>query len=116
ELYDYLQQLKLRAQLIYSHEEFLDILPVRASKGHAIRYLAYKWGLPLDQFLVAGDSGNDAEMLVGDTRAIVVGNFSPELASLRGQEQIYFARDHYAAGIIEGLHHYGLDVHAVTKQ
>ncbi|MDP2247711.1 MAG: HAD-IIB family hydrolase, partial [Nitrosomonadales bacterium] len=109
ELYEYLHDLKLNAQLIYSHEEFLDVLPVRASKGHAIRYLAYKWGLPLSSFLVAGDSGNDIEMLIGDTRAIVVGNYSPELASLREQEQIYFAEGHYAAGIIEGLSHYGLD-------
>jgi len=110
ELYEYLHDLKLHAQLIYSHEEFLDVLPVRASKGHAIRYLAYKWGLPLENFLVAGDSGNDTEMLVGDTRAVVVGNHSPELTVLRDQEQIYFAEGHYAAGIIEGLQHYGMDI------
>lgn len=110
EIREYLQDLKLHAQLIYSHEEFLDVLPVRASKGHAIRYLAYKWGLPLENFLVAGDSGNDTEMLVGDTRAIVVGNHSPELAALRNQEQIYFARAHHAAGIIEGLQHYGMEL------
>lgn len=110
ELYTYLHDLKLHAQLIYSHDEFLDVLPVRASKGHAVRYLAYKWGLPLESFLVAGDSGNDMEMLIGDTRAIVVGNFSAELTHLREQEQIYFADECYAAGIIEGLNHYGLEV------
>jgi sucrose-phosphate synthase len=110
EIYEYLQDLKLHAQLIYSHEEFLDVLPIRASKGHAIRYLAYKWGLPLESFLVAGDSGNDTEMLVGDTRAVVVGNHSPELAILRDQQHIYFANGHYAAGIIEGLNHYGMNV------
>lgn len=101
-----LNQLNLHAQVIYSHQEFLDILPVRASKGHAIRYLAYKWGLPLKQFLVAGDSGNDSEMLVGDTLAVVVGNHSAELEFLRGQEQVYFAQNHYAGGILEGLSHY----------
>jgi sucrose-phosphate synthase len=110
EIYEYLHELKLHAQLIYSHEEFLDVLPIRASKGHAIRYLAYKWGLRLENFLVAGDSGNDAEMLVGDTRAIVVGNHSPELAVLRDQQHIYFAGGHYAAGIIEGLNHYGMNI------
>jgi sucrose-phosphate synthase len=110
EICEYLQDLKLHAQLIYSHEEFLDVLPIRASKGHAIRYLAYKWGLPLESFLVAGDSGNDTEMLVGDTRAVVVGNHSPELAILRDQQHIYFANGHYAAGIIEGLNHYGMNV------
>lgn len=108
EIYEYLHSLKLHAQLIYSHDEFLDVLPIRASKGHAIRYLAYKWGLPLADFLVAGDSGNDTEMLVGDTRAVVVGNHSPELAVLRNQQHIYFAQGHYAAGIIEGLQHYRL--------
>lgn len=105
-IYQHLQTLNLQAQVIFSHNEFLDILPIRASKGHAIRYLAYKWGLPLKQFLVAGDSGNDSEMLIGDTLAVVVGNHSSELESLRGLEQVYFAKKDYAAGIIEGLAHY----------
>jgi sucrose-phosphate synthase len=103
----HLHQHKLEAQLIYSHQAFLDVLPIRASKGHAIRYLAYKWGLPLKNFLIAGDSGNDTEMLVGDTLAVVVGNHSPELELLRGLEQVYFAQGHCAAGILEGLAHYG---------
>jgi sucrose-phosphate synthase len=97
---------QLHAQVIYSHDEFLDILPIRASKGHAIRYLAYKWGLPLTRFLVAGDSGNDIEMLSGDTMAVVVGNHSHELSSLKGQQKIYFAQAHYAHGILEGMAHY----------
>jgi len=103
----YLHENKLDAQLIYSHEKYLDVLPVRASKGHAIRYLAYKWGLPLKNFLIAGDSGNDTEMLVGDTLAVVVGNHSPELEPLRGLEQVYFADRCCAGGILEGLEHYG---------
>ena len=102
----HLQQLKLHAQVIYSHNEFLDILPIRASKGHAIRYLAYKWDLPLEHFLTSGDSGNDSEMLVGDTLGVVVGNHSEELETLRGMDQVYFAEGHYAAGILEGIHHY----------
>ncbi len=98
---------RLSAKLIYSHESFLDVLPVRASKGQAVRYLAYKWGLPLGNFLVAGDSGNDEEMLLGDTLAVVVGNHSPELATLRGLERVYFANAAHAAGIMEGIAHYG---------
>lgn len=114
EIQNHLRQQHLHAQLIYSHEEFLDVLPVRASKGHAIRYLAYKWGLPLENFVVAGDSGNDIEMLIGDTRAIVVGNYSQEIEKLRNREHIYFADQHYAAGILEGLAHYGFDSERVT--
>ena len=109
ELYQRLHDLKLHANLIYSHQAFLDVMPVRVSKGHAIRYLAYKWGLPLRSFLVAGDSGNDAEMLMGDTSAVVVGNHSPELERLRGLEQVYFAQGSHARGILEGLEHYGFN-------
>jgi len=109
QLYRHLHEHKLRASLIFSHQEFLDVLPVRASKGHAIRFLAYKWGLPLKNFLAAGDSGNDEEMLVGDTLGVVVGNHSAELEHLRGLEQIYFARGHHASGILEGLQHYRFD-------
>ena len=102
-----LRQAGLHANLIHSHNAFLDVLPVRASKGQAIRYLAYKWGLPLRAFLVAGDSGNDLEMLVGDTQAVVVSNHSAELDKLRGLEQVYFAEAPGASGILEGMTHYG---------
>jgi sucrose-phosphate synthase len=98
----------LHANLIFSHDTYLDILPVRASKGQAIRYLAYKWGLPLSAFLVAGDSGNDLEMLTGDTQAVVVSNHSAELEILRGLEQVYFAGAPCAYGVLEGMAHYGL--------
>lgn len=105
-----LRKHKLQANLIYSHNAYLDVLPVRASKGHAVRYLAYRWGLPLNAFLVAGDSGNDIEMMVGDTMGVVVGNHSPELDGLQGRDKIYFAQGTYAQGILEGLRHYGLPV------
>jgi len=106
ELQRHLHQHDLHAQLVYSHEAFLDVLPVRASKGHAIRYLSYKWGLSLNQFLVAGDSGNDTEMLLGDTLGVVVSNHSPELEILRGREKVYFAQRSHARGILDGIFHY----------
>jgi sucrose-phosphate synthase len=105
-----LKERNLSAHLIYSRHAYLDILPLRASKGRAIRYLAYKWGLPLRNFLVAGDSGNDHEMLIGDTLGVVVANHSSELTSLKGNEQIYFARAAYADGIAEGMAHYTFGV------
>ncbi len=92
--------------LIYSHERYLDILPFRASKGKAIRYLSYKWEIPLHHFMVCGDSGNDEEMIKGDPKAVIVGNYSCELSHLRPGRTIYFANAPYAAGILEGLSHY----------
>jgi sucrose-phosphate synthase len=101
-----LRQNKLRVKVIHSHDKYLDILPIRASKGLAVRYLAIKWGLPLDHILVAGDSGNDEEMLSGDMLGVVVGNYSPELKRLQGKPRVYFANDTYAKGILEGINHY----------
>jgi sucrose-phosphate synthase len=101
-----LRQAGLHANVVFSHGMYLDLLPVRASKGSAIRYLADKWGIPVDSILVAGDSGNDEEMLSGNTLGVVVGNHSKELEALRDRERIYFAEGHYAWGILEGIKHY----------
>ena len=102
----HLRRLDLHAKLIYSHQAFLDLLPVRASKGLAIRYLAMKWGVPPEAWLVAGDSGNDEEMLRGNTLGVVVSNHSPELERLRGRPRVYFAAAGYASGILEGIEYY----------
>jgi sucrose-phosphate synthase len=92
-----------RYNLIYSQDRYLNILPFRASKGKAIRYLSYKWEIPLRNFLVCGDSGNDEEMLRGEPRGVVVGNYNPELKKLKGLRGIYFAKQKYSAGILEGI-------------
>lgn len=98
----------LQANLVYSQARHLDVLPQRASKGQAVRYLAFKWGIALDRFITAGDSGNDRDMLLGDMLGIVVGNHSPELGVLRGRARVYFANQTCAAGILEGIRHYVL--------
>ena len=96
----------LHAKVIYSHQAYLDLLPIRASKGLAMRYLGMKWGLAPERFLVAGDSGNDEEMLCGDTLGVVVGNYSPELDRLRGRSRIFFSDNEYANGIVDGMNYY----------
>ena len=106
---------KCRYTLIYSHNKYVDILPYRASKGKALRYLSYKWEIPLNNFLVCGDSGNDEEMLRGDPLAVIVGNYSPELEKLKGQRKIYFAKQKYAGGILEAIQHYKFVKKATSK-
>jgi sucrose-phosphate synthase len=105
-IYTLLLKNKCRCNLIYSQNKFLDILPYRASKGKAIRYLSYKWTIPLRQTLVCGDSGNDEEMLRGEPLGVVVGNYSKELEPLKGARKIFFAKKHCAGGILEGIEHY----------
>ena len=106
EIVRHLRRSNLQARVIYSHQAYLDLLPIRASKGMALRYFALKWGIPLERCLVAGDSGNDVEMLTGNTLAVVVGNYDEELEKLRGEPRIYFADGRHAWGIIEGIEHY----------
>ncbi|MBN2001099.1 HAD-IIB family hydrolase [candidate division KSB1 bacterium] len=97
---------KLRANAILSHNAYLDILPFRANKGKAIRYLAYRWNIPYTNICVAGDSGNDQDMLTGELLGIVVANHDFALNSLRGRRRIYFSSKKYARGVIDGLYYY----------
>jgi sucrose-phosphate synthase len=97
---------KIKAKIIFSGENLLDILPFRASKGKAVRYLAYIWNIPFENILVAGDSGNDIDMLKGEMPAVVVGNYATELEIIRGVKKVYFAKSRYADGIMEGINYY----------
>ena len=97
---------KLKVNLIFSHNNLLDILPYRASKGKAIRYLSFGWDIPYKNILIAGDSGNDIEMLKGEMLGIVVANYCKEFEPLKGSKNIYFAGRSYAGGIIDGISHY----------
>ncbi len=101
-----LQRQGLRARLVVSHGKYLDVLPVRASKGRAVQHLARRWGFEQDRILVAGDSGNDADMLIGEPLGVVVAGHAPELARLRGARRIYFASSPFAGGILEAIEHY----------
>lgn len=102
----HLREAGLRVKVISSLGMFLDIIPSRAGSGLSIRQMAYKWGFPLENVLVAGDSGNDEGMLAGNTLGVVVGNYSEELEKLRRYPRVYFAKASHAAGIIEGLNYY----------
>lgn len=112
-----LRRAGLRARVIYSQSRYLDVLPVRASKGQAVRYLAFKWGFPMEQLVTAGDSGNDLDMLTGSCKGIVVANHSAEMEPLRQCEGIYFASRPFVEGVMEGLNHFGIGIqeHGTTN-
>lgn len=95
-----------RATVIVDHGTNLEILPVRASPGLALRFFGFKWNLTPEHILVAGDSGNDRHMLEGDTLGVVVGNYTHELEVLRGRPRVYFAEKRHAWGVREGIDHY----------
>jgi sucrose-phosphate synthase len=95
------------ANIFQSFGQYLDILPVRASKGFALRWVASQWDIPLENILAAGGSGADEDMMRGNTLAVVVANrHNEELSSLTDAERIYFAKQPFAAGILEAIEHY----------
>ena len=105
-MYKFLDDRKLRVKLLLTENKYLDFLPFRAGKGNAVRYLSYKWKVPLENFIRAGNSGNDIDMLRGKTKGIVVANYSVELEELKKHKGIYFAHQSLAKGVLEGIQFY----------
>lgn len=101
-----LENRELRAKIIYSANRYLDLIPSRSGKGEAVRYVAEKLGI--QQVATAGDTGNDLDMMRADLgfRGIAVGNATEELRRVV-EPHIYHATAAHAAGIREGLEHYG---------
>ncbi len=107
EIQSRLHQAELPVNLILSFGHFLDVLPARASKGLALRWVADRLDMPLGRILVAGGSGADEDMMRGNTLAVVVSNrHNEELSQLIDQQRIYFAKAPFAAGILEAVEHY----------
>ena len=102
-----IRQKELTANVIFSFGQFLDIVPSRASKGQALRYVSQRLDIPLEHILAAGGSGADEDMMRGNTLAVVVANrHHEELSQLVDQERIYFAGQSHALGILEAIEHY----------
>ena len=102
-LYTYDQSVNV----VLAFGQYLDIVPARASKGFALRWVADTWGIPLEHILAAGGSGADEDMMRGNTKSVVVANrHHEELSELTDIENVYFADKPFAAGILQAIEHY----------
>jgi len=120
----------LRCRIIWSVDDqrglgLVDVLPQRASKLHAIRYLIDQKGYQKSRVVFCGDSGNDLNVLTSDIQAVLVKNASEEVrrealesvAKNGRAETLYVAQGNflgmngnYTAGVLEGLAHFEPDV------
>jgi sucrose-6F-phosphate phosphohydrolase len=99
----------LRVNLVYSGGLYLDVLPAVADKGRALAWLAAELGVPLEEILVAGDSGNDISMfLLPGVSGIVVENALPELLEATVHLPTVVATRVVADGVLEGLEAFGV--------
>lgn len=116
----------IRVSIIWSVDEIgqiglLDIIPARANKLHAIRFLMQQAQFSEERTVFAGDSGNDLDVLTSGLQSILVRNAMDEVRekaietlSLKHlthrlylpKGNFYGMNGNYAAGVIEGLAHY----------
>ena len=121
-----LEDHNIAANLIWSRDDaeqrgLLDILPRRANKLAAIRFLMQAEQLDESSVVFAGDSGNDLDALTSGMPAILVHNAAEDvrqtaLAQLSRQgmrDRLYPAtggwkgmNGNYAAGVLEGVVHF----------
>lgn len=98
----------LHAQIVYSSNRDLDILPRNANKGFAALWLAKTLGIVPDNIIVAGDTGNDRAMFeIPGACGIIVANALEELRQLaKTNDQLMITNLPIADGVIEGLTHW----------
>lgn len=102
----HLRKQGLAGTVIHSHGRYVDILPVDASKGLAVEHVRKRLRIDREALYVAGDSGNDLDMLRSVPCSIVVANHSDGLLEAPGMTHVYAASAAHALGIIEGVKHF----------
>jgi sucrose-6F-phosphate phosphohydrolase len=123
---DLLEGHDIATHIIWSRDDaeqigLLDILPRRANKLQAIRFLMTDKAFEESNIVFAGDSGNDLDVLVSGFQAILVNNAAEDvrqtaihrLAEAGHNDRLYLAKGdfmglngNYAAGVLEGLAHF----------
>lgn len=103
----HLKKADLHIKVIYSAEQNFDVIPAAAGKGQAVDFLRRRIGLAADRVVVAGDSANDRDMFVPPFKGIIVANADPVLKAVKGSD-VYHAKSPCAAGVLEGLRHWGV--------
>lgn len=103
----YLHQNDETVNAFLYQNQLLDILPIRASKGLALRYFCERWEIGLDRVLVGGSTAAEADMMRGNTLgAIVSKQYEDEVHALSNIKGVYFTQQSYAAGLLEAIEHY----------
>lgn len=102
----HLKQRGLASTVMQSHGRYVDILPLEASKGQAVEHVRKRLSIDRQALYVAGDSGNDLDMLRSAPCSIVVANHCDGLLDAPGMAHVYSAQARHALGIIEGVQHF----------
>ena len=98
----------LDVDVLVSANVFLDVMPHGVNKGSTLRRVLAALDAREENCIVAGDSLNDLSLFETGLRGIVVGNCEPALLQrVASMNRIYCASGIGAAGVLEGLRHFG---------
>jgi len=93
---------------ITSADEFLDVMPPGVAKGPTLLRTIDALQLNSDDVICAGDTLNDRSLFETGLKGIAVGNAEPKLVErIQTLDNVYHSTAPGAAGIWEGLEHYG---------
>ncbi|MFC7365096.1 MULTISPECIES: HAD-IIB family hydrolase [Bhargavaea] len=98
---------------VFSSGRDVDILPDGGGKGEALRYVIGKFTEEDAGILVAGDSGNDLDMLMLGYPSVIVSNARPELLEAEGHDALFRATRPCAGGILEAWMHFHGDAASI---
>lgn len=94
--------------LVASANVYLDVLPPGVNKGSTLRRVLDWLERGDADVVVAGDTLNDLALFETGLCGVVVGNCEEALRErVSGREHLYLAGGEGAAGILEGLRHFG---------
>ena len=94
--------------ILPSYDYYIDVLPASMGKGQAVLFLQQVLGLPAERVIVAGDTGNDAQMFETGLPGILPLNALDELKQIAVQPWHYSSPHPYAWGVLDGLVHHQL--------
>jgi len=95
-----------------SGAHLLEAYPANATKSSALEFVTEMIQSEQEfhtdfQVIWAGDAYNDRSLCDSDYKGIIVGNAETALKKECDRSKHYFASQHTAAGVIEGLQHFG---------
>jgi HAD superfamily hydrolase (TIGR01484 family) len=98
----------LSVDLVASASVYLDVLPPGVNKGTTLRRVLRWMERGEADVVVAGDTLNDLALFDTGLCGVVVGNCESALRErVSGREHLFMAEGEGAAGILEGLRHFG---------
>lgn len=92
-----------RVQMIFSNDQYLELLPAAAGKGRALSFVRDYLPAPASHTFAAGDAENDISMFEAARTAIAMANASD---AVKAHANLITQKDNNNDGLLEILHEY----------